>query len=354
MRLFASFFLGLVAVALPAAAQTDRPLIGISAPLTGPSAGLGAQLRDGAAIAAKAESVELLIEDDACTAAGGMESARKFVARKVSLVVGYLCTEAIEAALPILTQAGIPVITVGVRTDSLTDRRDKTKWQIFRLAPRGDAEAAAAARIIPDLWRREPFAIVDDGTIYGREVAETLRAAVEQQGLKPVFVDVFRPQLDNQIGLIGRLKKAGATHVFVGGDREDIAIMARDSTKLEAGIIFAGGEALRGEGVTALAEGTLMIGLPEWSERAAAPVLAAFAADTVIADGYALPAYAAVQIAAAVSKMPSGTSLATRLGSGPFETVLGPITFDGKGDLTASPFRLYRYDGQTFVAQDTQ
>jgi branched-chain amino acid transport system substrate-binding protein len=61
--------------------------------------------------------------------------------------------------------------------------------------------------------------------------------------LKPVFLDVFRPQLDNQIGLIGRLQKAGATNVFVGGDRDDVAIMAATTPKLGAGIGFAGGEA---------------------------------------------------------------------------------------------------------------
>ena len=58
----------------------------------------------------------------------------------MSVVVGFLCTEAIEAAMPILKDAGIPVITVGVRTDSLTDRKVKTGWPVFRLAPRADAE----------------------------------------------------------------------------------------------------------------------------------------------------------------------------------------------------------------------
>ena len=75
----------------------------------------------------------------------------------------------------------------------------------------------------------ELFAIIDDGTIYGRELAESFALAAEQAGLKPVFVDTFRPQLDNQIGLVGRLSKAGATHVFAGGDRDDIAIMGRDA-----------------------------------------------------------------------------------------------------------------------------
>ncbi len=72
-----------------------------------------------------------------------------------------------------------------------------------------------------------------------------MRAAAEQAGLKPVFVDTFRPQLDNQIGLVGRLRKAGATHVFAGGDRDDIAIMARDAAELGVPLVIAGGETLR-------------------------------------------------------------------------------------------------------------
>lgn len=355
MRLFASFFFGLIVAAAPVAAQSGKPLIGVSAPLTGASASLGVQLRDGALVAAKVEAVELAIEDDACTAAGGAAAAQRFVEKKVAIVIGYLCGEAIEAALPILTQAGIPAITVGVRTDSLTDRRDKTKWRVFRLTPRGDAEAAAVARFIPELWRSEPFAIIDDGTIYGRELAETLRASVEQQGLKPVFVDVFRPQLDNQVGLVGRLRKAGASHVFVGGDREDIAITANDAAKLDASIVFAGGEALRGEGSTPLAPGTIMIGLPEWRDEADATVIAAFAADNLMADGYTLPAYAALQIAAAAARQPAdGAPIASRIGGTTFNTAIGSIGFDAKGDMTASPYRAYSYDGQRFLPLEEQ
>ncbi len=230
-----SAFAGLV-LAGQAGAET---LIGLAAPLSGPSAILGEQMRAGVQTAAqtlKDPSVTLEIADDACTADGGARAARQFVAAKVRIVVGFLCGEAIEAALPILKQANIPTITVGVRTDSLTDRKTKTGWPVYRLGPRADSEREAAARLLTRLWERELFAIVDDGTIYGRELSESLRLAAEQAGLKPVFVDTFRPQVDNQIGLVGRLKKAGATHVFVGGDRDDIAIMGRDAAELASRI----------------------------------------------------------------------------------------------------------------------
>lgn len=345
----------LVAVAAAcggAGAQEMRA--GIVAPLSGASAILGRQVEAGARHAAAAAGIAVEVVDDACTAEGGADAAKKLSAAKVRVVVGFLCTEAVEAALPILKDAKIPVITPGVRTDSLTDRRKKTGWPVFRLAPRADAERTAVSALLPALWRTELFAIVDDGTIYGRELAESLRLAVEQAGLKPVFVDTFRPQLDNQIGLVGRLRKAGATHVFIGGDRDDIAIVGRDAAELGVPLTIAGGESLRAAGEIPLAQGTLMIGLPEWADGADAALLAALAEEKIVPEGYVLPAHAAMEVAAAALKNAGDGSVADALAAGKFATALGEIAFDDKGDLARSLYRLFRFDGTRFVAADVE
>lgn len=342
---------------MPAAgAYAQTPLIGVAAPLSGPSEILGRQIEAGASVAAGLANASLKTVDDGCNADGGAAAARDFVAAKVDVVVGFLCTDAIEAALPILKDAGIPTITVGVRTESLTDRRAKTGWLVYRLGPRGDDERNAVATNLTRLWQNDLFAIVDDGTIYGREIAETFRAAAEQAALKPVFVDTFRPQLDNQIGLIGRLKKAGATRVFAGGDGEDIAIMGRDAEKLGAGMVFAGGEALRvPQPDVPYATGTLMIATPEWSDVADASSLAALQARKIAPDGYVLPAYAAVQIAGAAFEQSrsQGKPLTEALGAEEFSTAIGPTRFDAKGDLSLSPYRVFRFDGTRFVPAET-
>ena len=341
---------------LPASAGAQTLRVGVAAPLSGPSAILGKQIEAGAALAAEANGAEIRTVDDACTADGGAAAAREFAAAKVNIVVGFLCTEAIQGAMPILKDANIPVITVGVRTESLTDRRAKTGWPVYRLGPRGDDERNAVAAILTRLWQSELFAIVDDGTIYGREIAETLRAAAEQAALKPVFTDTFRPQLDNQIGLIGRLKKAGATHVFAGGDGDDIAIMGRDASQLGAGITFAGGENLRTPpGDVPYAVGTLMIAPPEWADVADPKVLAAFATKNIAPDGYTLPAYVAVEIAKAASAAAetSGKPLADALTGHDFTTAIGPLRFDDKGDLTRNLYRAFRFNGTRFVPAET-
>jgi len=354
MRVLVGF---LLAGLLAAEAQAAGPTLGIAAPLGGPSSVLGAQIAAGAKAAALKAGIEIAVADDACTAEGGRKAAEELVAAKVTIVVGFLCTEAIEAALPLFKEAGIAVVTPGVRTDSLTDRRHKTGWPVFRLGPRADSEQSAVAAILTELWRDRLFAIVDDGTIYGRELAESFRLASEQAGLKPVFVDTYRPQLDNQIGLAGRLRKAGATHVFVGGDFEDIAIIARDAAGLDSGLVIAGGETLRAApGEVPLSEGVLMIGLPEWAGAADPAIVSALKTGGTEPDGYVLPAYAAAEVAIAAARAvtTAGRTVADALASDTFATAIGPVKFDDKGDLTQNPFRIFRYDGNGFVALDQQ
>ncbi|MEI9427409.1 branched-chain amino acid ABC transporter substrate-binding protein [Mesorhizobium sp. Cs1299R1N3] len=352
MRSGGTISIALAWLLLTGAAGAQTLTIGVAAPLSGPSAILGKQIDAGARLAAEANGIQFKTVDDACTGNGGAAAASEFVAAKVNVVIGFLCTEAIEAAMPALKDANIPVITIGVRTESLTDRRAKTGWPVYRLGPRGDDERNAVASNLTRLWRDELFAIIDDGTIYGREIAETFRAAAEQAALKPVFVDTFRPQLDNQIGLVGRLKKAGATHVFAGGDGDDIAIMGRDAAQLQTGIVLAGGENLHTPpGDVPYATGTLMIAPPEWADVADPEVLESFSAQKIVPDGYTLPAYAAVEIAKAATAdaASSGKPLTDALTGHDFTTAIGPVRFDAKGDLSQSAYRVFRFDGTRFV-----
>jgi len=341
-------------LALAGGAQADTLKVGFAAPLDGPFALLGAQMRAGAEIAAEDAGAELVVTDDECTAEGGDKAARTLAGAGVEAVAGFLCVEAIEAALPVFKESGIAVVTPGVRANGLTDRRVRTGWPVWRLAPRADAEAAAIAAILPKRWRTEHFAIVDDGTIHGRELAESLRLAAEIAGLKPVFIDTYRPQMENQIGLVGRLARAGATHVFVGGDRDDIAIMARDAGQLGHDLVFAGGEALRAPGEVPLAAGTLMIAPPEWAGRIDADAVQRFAEAGIVPEGYVLPAHAAATVALEALRraQAENRTAADILSGGRFETLLGPVSFDDKGDPAHFPFLLHRYDGDRFLPAD--
>ncbi len=70
-----------------------------------------------------------------------------------------------------------------------------------------------------------------------------------------------------------------------------------------------------------------------------------------MAEGYVLPAYAAVEIARAAIAAAERRRTArwpTSVGRD-FETAIGPIRFDDKGDLAENPYRVFRFDGDAFV-----
>ena len=76
-------------------------------------------MRDGAQAAALAGNFSIQVEDAQCSAEGGAAVADRFFDANVAIVAGFLCTAAIEAALPILKLAGIPVVATGIRSEGI-------------------------------------------------------------------------------------------------------------------------------------------------------------------------------------------------------------------------------------------
>src|SRR5690606_25611820 len=133
---FAFFaFLLLAALAAPRSDAQEALVVGLAAPLSNDLAVLGRQWADGARVAANRDgSVRLVEADSGCTEDGGAAAARQLMEKGASIVIGFLCTPAIEATLPLFTEAGIPVITP-VRTTGLTDHKTRTGWLVYRLGP---------------------------------------------------------------------------------------------------------------------------------------------------------------------------------------------------------------------------
>ena len=84
--------------------------------------------------------------------------------------------------------------------------------------------------------------------------------------------------------------------------------------------------------------------------KGAAPIVAAFRKDGYDPEGYTLYTYAALQIFAQAVTQAKSTKLNDVLKAmheARFETVLGPIAFDAKGDLTTPAYKVYAWkDGK--------
>ena len=335
---------------------TNDIRIGFAAPLSGNFAALGSQLRDGATVAATVANAQLISADDRCDAEGGKLAAESFVQEKVQIATGFLCSEALEAALPLLAQNNIPVITSGVSEPTLTEKRTSPTMAVFRLTTSLDKETRATGSFLGSLWRAQPFAIIDDGTIEGRERAAHVLNSLKDQQLQPVFTDTYRPGLENQNALVSRLRRAGATHVYVGGERDDIAAIGASAQALKYPLTIAGGSVLNAApGPQKLSDGTLMVApLRAQDLSTAKPATDAISKAGILSEAYAVMGFATVELAAKAIKQSQEQQLSIIdiLRNNSFETAIGTLKFDGNGNRTDNPNRLQRYDGTSFIPAD--
>ena len=326
--------------------------IGVVAPQSGPYVLLGGQVLAGATAAAEIDGSRIVAIDETCEAGSGAAVAQKLVAAKVDAAIGFLCAETLQDALPPLKTANVPAITVSVRSKLLMEDSLKFGWPLYRLAPADGAEADKLVEVILRDWQGKPFALIEDGTIHGRELAEAIRNALEQAGMKPMFSDTYRPGQEQQIALVRRLNRTGVTHVFVGGDRNDTATIARDAAAEKIKLTILGGDTMKAANQPQpLAEGVLAVTLPDYAAGPeATTVAAALRAKGIEPEGYALPAHAAVTVvqqAAAAARAQSRPIAA--LISGPYPTVIGPVAFDSRHELSVNPYRLRQWHDKRFV-----
>src|SRR5690606_29111821 len=111
----------------------------------------------------------------------------------VIAAIGFLCADSLDGGLPALAEAKVPAITLSVRSTILMEDALKKGWPLFRLAPSTTAEREMIVKAIFERWKDKPFALLDDGTIMSREMIDNVRQALEQKGMKPAFIDNFRP-----------------------------------------------------------------------------------------------------------------------------------------------------------------
>ena len=328
--------------------------IGFSVPLTGDFSELGEKFRKGVEIAAKAlnTNARIVFVDDGCSAETAQRAAERLIAERVDIIAGFLCNDAAIVAATQVSEIGIPVIVSGARSVRLIKDREREAWNLWRMAPGDDYPVLAAAREISKTWREIPFALVDDGTIYGRNFTDQLRFQLDELGIKPQFSDSFRAAQSTQAGLLRRLKRSGVTSALVASATlEDLQTIAIDNARLEIDLDLMMTEAIAPlpflETASELPAGIRAIGWPlrsvqELDERIRNE---GFLPDQLIYDGYATLELALGAVAH------SHEQTTNNLSSGSFDTILGTISFNEYGAAELNPYELLIWDGEQFHTQ---
>ncbi|MBW9067089.1 ABC transporter substrate-binding protein [Agrobacterium pusense] len=339
------------------AGSASAASIGIVAPQSGPYELLGQQVRQGAKAAAAKLGLDVVEIHESCEDGSGGAIADGLVAAKVSAAIGFLCTETLQDVLPPLKAAAIPAITLSSRAPILMEDALKYGWPLFRLAPSDRAESARAAEVILRDWKGHPIGLVDDGTIYSRDLVDRIRSTLEENGLKPTFADTMRPNQEQQVALVRRLARTGITHVFIGAERNDIAVVARDAASENFPLTILGGDTLNAANTPlALAANVMAITRPAHDSLPSAQGAAGeLRAAGIEPEGYVLAAYAATELTAALAEAAQAQSKPAPeiLASGTaFKTVIGDLAFNPSHELSDNPYRLQRWNGQRFEPAD--
>ncbi|MFB9950906.1 branched-chain amino acid ABC transporter substrate-binding protein [Rhizobium puerariae] len=331
--------------------SASASVIGVVAPRSGPYASLGAQIFQGARAAAEAAGDTVVEVDESCDETGGNAVAKNLLDSRVSAAIGFLCVETLTTALPQLKAAQIPAVSISVRSKILMEDTLRNGWLFYRMAPVEGDEAEKLAETILDIWKAEPVALVEDGTIYGRELAGAIRQHLEPMGITPIFTDTFRPGQEQQVALVRRLAKAGATHVFVGGDRNDMAIIARDAASEGIPLSLMGGDTMRAANrPVPLRDGVLAVALPDYASLPSATgALTVLGARNIDPGGYTLAAYAAAEFVHQAMTTAGRRPIADAIRAGSFSTAIGTIAFDEGNELKENPFRLLEWRGSAFA-----
>src|SRR5690606_150395 len=141
---------------------------------------------------------------------------------------------------------------------------------------------------------------------------------------------------------VSKLKQEGIDVLYVGGYHTEAGLIMRQMREQGMDTILVSGDALVADEYWAITgeagEGTLMTFSPDpRKNEEAKPVVDAMLAAGKTTEGYALYTYASIQAWAQAAKNAGSTDfedVRKALDDGTFETVLGTLEFDEKGDVT--------------------
>jgi branched-chain amino acid transport system substrate-binding protein len=174
---------------------------------------------------------------------------------------------------------------------------------------------------------------------------------LRKRNIKPVLYEAYTAGEKDYTALITKLKVNRIDVLYVGGYHTEAGLMARQMREQGMKTILVSGDALVTNEYWAITgkagEGTLMTFSPDPAKNPiAAPVVAKFRAIGYEPEGYTLYTYGAIQAwaqAVELTKSTDSGKLIKALRTTSFETILGKIGFDQKGDVTAPGYVLYEW-----------
>ena len=348
-------------VAAPAHAQL---VVGVAGPITGSNAAFGTQLKEGADQAVTdinaaggvlGKQLKEDVVDDACDPKQAVSAANQLVADGAVMVDGHFCSASSIPASKVYSDNGVLQISPGSTNPQYTDKGSPTT---FRTCGRDDEQGKVAAAYINNHLKADKIAVLDDNSTYGKGIGDQVRLNLKKLGIPVVFSASYTAGDKDYSALISRLKQAGVQLVYVGGYYADAGLMMREAASQGFRPQWFGEDAFITPALVqiagAAAEGTLATFPPPAEQSpSSTKVVSELKAANEDPTGYVLYSYATIQAWAEAANAAHSTKasvVANELKTGgPWDTVLGKLKFDKKGDVVDAAYAIYKWTNGNYA-----
>jgi branched-chain amino acid transport system substrate-binding protein len=361
MRKLSTFVVAAAAAAGFGLAQANAQdiVVATAGPLTGGDAVFGEQMKKGAEMAVKhinaaggvlGKKLKLELGDDQCEPKQAVPVATSFVQKKVVFVAGHYCSGVSIPASAVYVENNIMQITPASTNPRLTDEAKKKGWKtVARTCGRDDIQGVVAGKFLASKYKGKKVAILHDKSPYGQGIADETKLNYNKAGEKEALYDSFQKGDKDFTALISKMKAMNIDVVYVGSYHNEVGLMVKQAREQGFKAQFVSEDALVTDEFWKVAgpagEGLLMTFAPDpIAEPAAKKVVDEFTKEGYKPEGYTLYTYAAFQVWAEAVKKAGTTDaqkVAAQIHGKTFDTVLGKLIYDDKGDVSNSNYVWY-------------
>ena len=347
---------GIVALAMSHAAMAKDIKVAVVGAMSGPVAQWGDMEFNGARQAIKdinasggikGDKLVAVEYDDACDPKQAVAVANKIVNDGIQYVIGHLCSSSTQPASDIYEDEGILMITPAATAPELTARGYKL---ILRTTGLDSDQGPTAAKYILDKVKPQRIAVVHDKQQYGEGLARAVQDGLKKGGANVVFFDGITAGEKDFSTLVARLKKKNIDFVYYGGYHPEMGQILRQARAAGLKTQFMGPEGVANVSLSNIAgesaEG-LLVTKPKNYDQVPAnkPIVDAIKAKKQDPSGaFVWTTYAALQsLQAGLNQSDDPAEIAKYLKGATVDTVMGPLSWDQKGDLKGFEFGVFTW-----------
>jgi branched-chain amino acid transport system substrate-binding protein len=361
-------FIGLAfgaSLALSTAAFAQDTTIAVAGPMTGGESAFGRQMKNGAEQAVLdlnasggllGKKLALDVEDDACDPKQARSVAEKIGSAKIPFVAGHYCSSSSIPASEAYADGNVLQITPASTNPLFTERN---LWNVARVCGRDDQQGTVAGDYIAKAYKGKNIAILNDKTTYGKGLADETKKALNKAGVTEKMYESYNKGDKDFNAIVSRLKRDNIDLVYVGGYHQEAGLILRQMRDQGLQTVLMAGDALADKEFASITgptgAGTLFTFGPDPRNKPTAKtIVEAFKAKNIDPEGYTLYTYAAVQVWSQAAKKVGTTDpmkVMAAIKAGSWDTVIGTLEFDAKGDIKQLDYVIYKWDDKGGYAE---